>query len=262
LGRPNSLEQQQGTTMMREYKLPATFFAKLRTRVLVWTLILSGVCAVVGIRIGMVWVGMLGLDDESSLPASVLFPTLVIALIAIIVGIRIGLVRVQRSWASYRLILGENSIRRLQDGYPEITIQNSEISKITETEVRGLVVYSTKPYTYIGIPRAMEEYVEVRSDLAKKHTIESISHTRGKLMPVLIIASSLFTLVAYSIIFLATNKYVIVATGILLFILLLVSVVVVQRSGSTSKLAKRNSWFVLLLLLAIAIRVVFILENW
>ena len=246
--------------MMHEYKLPSTFFAKVRTKVLLWTIIMGSLALAAGVRIGMAWIALL--DDESNLPSSVLFVTILVALIALLVGIRIGLRRVERSWASYRLILDENSIRRVQDGYPEVTIQTNEISKITEMEERGILVHSMSPYTYISIPRALEEYSEVRSDLAKKHAIESTSRTRGKVMPILTITSGLLTPVALLITFLATNKYVIVITGSLLFIWLLVSTIVILRSGSTSTLAKRNAWLILLPLLAIAIRVAIVVASW
>jgi hypothetical protein len=208
----------------------------------------------------MAWVALL--NDESPLPAWILIITIVITLIGLIIGIGVGLRRVQRTWASYRLILDENSVRRVQDGYPEVTIQSSEISKITETEERGIVVHSIRPYTYIGIPRAVEEYSEIRADLAKKHAIESMSRARGKIMQVLTLATGLLAPAALWIIFLAKNKYVIVVTGSLLFIALLVSVVVILRSGSTSKQAKRISWLTLLPLIAIAIRVLFVVANW
>jgi lysylphosphatidylglycerol synthetase-like protein (DUF2156 family) len=242
--------------MMREYKLPAAYFAKVRTRVLVWTLLISSIAATAGIRIAMALIGWL--DNASHLPASVLSITVVFVVIALMVGLRIGLRRVQRSWESYRLILDENSIRRVQEGYPEITIQSSEISRITEAEGRGLIVHSVKPYTDIGIPRAVQEYAEIRADLEKKHAIERISGARGKAMAALVIAIGLLTPVALLIIFLATNKLI----GTLLFSWLLASVVIVQRSGSASKQAKRISWLVSVPLLAIAIRVLFVIANW
>jgi len=246
--------------MMTEYKLPATFFAKGRIRVLVWALLISGIAAAAGIRIGMAWIAVLGV--ESHLPSSFLFIIVVVVLTALIVGVKIGFRRVQRSWASYRLILDENSIRRVQVGYPEVTIQSGEIARIIETEGRGLVVHSVTPYTHIGIPFALEDYSEVRSELAKKHAIEKISRARGKLTLVLVLTISLLIPVALVVTFLATNKYVIVMTGISLCFVLLVTEVGVQRSSSISQQMKRSSWLVFLLLLAVALRVLFVILNW
>ena len=245
---------------MSEYRLPPTLYAEARTKILVWTLLIGAVMGGAGIWIGIRWIQ--SREDDLSLPPFVLFLVVAAALIGLIFGVVLGLRRVQQSWASYRLILAENSIKRVQDGYPDVTILNNEISKITETEGRGLVVHSVTPYTYIGIPFAIQEYSEVRSELEKKHAIDKSSRARGKLTLVLAITISLFIPVALLVTFLAANKYVIVVMGVALCFVLLFTELGVQRSRSISKWAKSTSWLGFLLLLVVALRVLFIIVNW
>ena len=212
------------------------------------------------IWIGIAWARRLG-DDWSSL-FFVLPAVVVAALIGFIVGARLALQRIQRSWASYRLILADDSITRLQDGYPNLTIRTSEISKITETEGRGLVVHSVTPRTYIGVPFALEGFSDVRSALAAMHAIETVSRARGKLRTALVLALGLSIPVAVFITFWSSNKYVVVMAGIPLCVGLLLNVVAVQRSKSIAIHTKRQSWLVILLILAAAARVIFVIANW
>jgi len=179
---------------------------------LVWALLIGAVIGGAGIWIGITWIQ--AREGDSWLEPFVLFFVVVAALIGLSFGVALGSRRVQRSWASYRLILAENSIKRVQDGYPDVIILNNEISKITETERRGLVVHSVTPYTYIGIPLAIQEYSKVRSELEKKHAIDKISRARGKLTLVLTITIGLFIPMALLVIFLAANKYVVVVMGV------------------------------------------------
>jgi hypothetical protein len=226
---------------------------------LVWTPPIILLAAGAGIWISSTWIARWG--DKSYLSSPCFIIVLILVAITLIFSILNGLRKVQRLWASYRLFIDENSIKRLQDGLPDIAIDNGEISKISEAEGRGLLVQSIKPSRQIGIPFTLQDYSEVRSELARRHTIDKTSGTWEKLMPVLTLAAGLLTLVAVLITFLATNRYVIVITGVLLFLGMIMSLVSIQRSIYTTKEVKRNSWLVLLPILLIGVRIFFVITN-
>lgn len=238
---------------MREYKLSPIFFSQMRRRVLIVSIPFIVMAAVVGLLI-------VYKRDSSSSPIDLLI-TGVLGTIAIFIGIRIGLRKQQQMWSSYRLITNENTIKRTQDGLPDITINYSDIFKVTEASEIGLTVQTSIPSLRIGVPATLEDYSEFRLDLAKRHAIDKMARSRPRLWQLISMLYGLLTLAALAITFLATNRYVVIVIGILLFVAQLLGFVVIQRSTFTTNLVKRSSWLVLLVLAIIAVRVFYAIEG-
>ncbi len=232
---------------MREYKLSPIFFSQMRRRVLIISVPFMVMAAVVGLLIAY-------RRDSSSSPIDLLI-TCVIVAIAIFFGFRKGLHKQQQMWSSYRLIADENSIKRTQDGLPDITINYSDIFKVTEAPGIGLTVQTSVPSRRISVPATLEDYSEFRLDLGKRHEIDKTARSRTRLMQLFSISYGLLTLAAVAITFLATNRYVVIVIGTLLFVAQLLGLVIIQRSTFTTKQVKMSSWLVLLVLAIIAVRV-------
>jgi uncharacterized membrane protein len=245
---------------MREYKLSQEFFTQMKKRILIFAVPFMILAAVVGLWISGSWIAREG--DKSYLTSPVFFTVVVLIIIVLIFSIRRSLRQQQQLWSSYRLITDENSIKRTQGGIPDITITNNEITKITEVSELGLTVYTSIASRRLGIPKTLENYSEFRLELTKRHVIDSAPRVYTKWLPVLSASMGLLTLAALAITFLATNRYVIATTGILLTVVLLLSLVSIQRNINTTKQVKRSSWFVLLPLLGIVARVFYAIAGW
>ncbi len=168
----------------------------------------------------------------------------------------------KRIWSSYRLIIDQSSIKRVQKSLGDATIKNEEISWIIETPKVGIYLIAIYPSRQIIIPFTLENYSELRLELEKRHPIETASKARSKWTPILPTLVGLLSLAAFSIIFLVTNPMIVAVVGILDIVGLIAAMVSIQRNMNISIQLKRTSWFVVFPLVAIAIRVFLVIRDW
>ncbi len=232
---------------MHEYKLSSAFFSRMRRRILTVGLPLSILAAAVGL-----WAASRG-----DLSSPVAWVAALLILLTLGISIRQSVRRQEQSWSSYRVILDEAAIIRRQAELPEITIPYGEIVRITEAADLGLGIQGTSASQQIGVPQTLENYAEFRAELARRHAIESMPEARSKSLQALPILTALLALAAFAITFTAANRYVVAVVGTLLFAGMLLSLVSIQRNPNSTKQVRRNSWLVLIVLLAIAVRVYF-----
>ena len=88
---------------------------------------------------------------------------------AYVLAFREGLRRAERQMV---FVLDDTGIARRRPGYPEVKIDFSQIETLRE-ELRWLVIYSTEPRRKIAIPNDVKGYEEIRSELAKYHSLSS-----------------------------------------------------------------------------------------
>lgn len=231
---------------MHEYTLTPAFFSQMRKKLLTVGVPIIGLAALVGLLIG-------GRGNLTS-PAVVIIVPVFALLIAF--SLFNSLRQQQRLWASYRLVVDENAIKRIQHGLPDIMIEKSELAKIVETASGGLAVHATNPNRQIVIPATLDGYSTVRSQLADWHAIETLSPTSAKWLSIQPVAWGLFALVAFMTTMLATNTILVVVAGTLLLALLLLSLVLIQRSRYLTTQTKRASWFIIFPIFAIGARIV------
>lgn len=236
---------------MQEYKLTPAFFSQMRKRIFTFGVPLCGLLAFVGI-----WVGTKGNISSSSI-------IIAIPLLGSVLGFGLfsSLRQQQRLWASYRLVVGEHYIKRIQQGMPEITIAKNELSKITEAAGGGLMVQASAPDRQIVIPATIENYSELRSLLSGWHAIQNLSQTRVKWLSFLPVAASLLTIAAYTTTMLATNPVLVVGVGTLLLVVLLASLVLIQRSIYMTRQVKRSSWFIILPMFTLVVRILYAVTD-
>src|ERR1700690_386743 len=161
---------------MRELKLSPAFYSQFRRRL--WSIVVPFVLLFFGI---LFWVETQWLAQFFGSP-SLLYFVLPIGAVAVMIGTIVGVNRIQQRWRSYRLVLDDSSITRLQDGSPPVSIRFSEITKISEAPGAGITLLASDPPRRIGVPATMENFQELRYELAQARLIESVPHqrTRGR----------------------------------------------------------------------------------
>jgi hypothetical protein len=231
---------------MREYKLSSEFFSQMTKRI--WTVVVP--IALLALAGGL-WMG--GQEARSSAPLLVmgLFLLIVMAF-SILSGIR----KQKKLWSSYRIILDEDSIKKIQDGLPDVTITFGEIVKIMEAAGLGLSVHAVDPPRQIGVPATLEDYDGFRLALSDRHSFENVPQARTRWAQFLPWAVGLGTIGGFLVTFLSKNPYISAIAGILLFIGLVISLVQIQRNPEARKQMRWQSCFILFPLLGILLRVV------
>ena len=238
---------------MREYKLSQDFFAQIYKRLLIFAVPFMILAAAMGLWIGGSWIARE--EDKSYFTSPIFFAVVVLVVLTLIFSFRRSWRQQKQMWSTYRLIADESSIKRTQDGLPDILIHYSDVSKVTEAPGIGLTVQTSIPSRQISVPATLEDYAEFRLELSKRFTIDATAGSRTRLAQIFTLFYGLLTLVAITITFLATNRYIVLGTGTLLFLAQLLGLVIIQRSIHTTKQVKRNSWLVLVPLIAIGVRV-------
>jgi hypothetical protein len=234
---------------MHEYRLSPQFFSQLRRRILIFTPPILLIAL-----IGGFWVG--GRGANSITPLLITIPLL---LIVMVFSITWSLRQQKKHWSTYRLIVDDTSLKKVQDGLPDISISFAEISKITDYPKRGLLIQALAPPRQIYTPATLEDYNQLRTDLANRHPFESVQKTQAKWMqltPLLGLLIGLIGIVLFVTTFKSSNPFISTVTGIFLFAFLVLGFVVIQRSAQVPKIIKWSSWSTFFPLLAIAFRVI------
>jgi hypothetical protein len=232
---------------MHEYKLTPALFSLVQRRSWIF-----GILFFVLATAGVTWIGI-----QENFPLPVFFIIVLLLLIVSFFGVLRGLRQQHKLWLSYRLILDDNSIKRTNSGklLPDLTIQYSDISKITETPGVGLNVQASNPPRQIGVPVTLEGYSEFWRELAKRHRIDLMPKHPSQWMQFMPLLINLLTLVGFAVNFLSTNSYIIAGTGTMLFVIMLGNLVVIQQNKDTTRQAKQRAWLFLLPAFLIASRV-------
>lgn len=187
-----------------------------------------------------------------------LLPTIVLVLIvcgALAGGSRKGMKRNQESWDSFELVVGEDFVIRRQKDFPDLEIQQHEVTRVRET-ITGLYVETELRDRRIGIPSALIDYEDARERLSRWMPLVQVPSrwwaipTRWMWMPP-VITMSLFALCLLS-----TNNWVVVAAAVPLLIGLSGSIWLLRRSVQASTHMKRLSLLTVLPLLAIIARLI------
>jgi hypothetical protein len=192
-----------------------------------------------------------------------LIPTFVFLLIvsgALAVGFRKGIKRNQESWDSFELVVGDDFvIRRIKD-FPELEIQQHEVTAIRESAV-GLHVETNLKDRTIGIATALIDYADVKERLSRWAPVQQLQ--QGRLtasrwmwgLPVIFV-------VLFGIFYMATKSWVILATGAPLLAVLSWSIWSIRQSVQVSAHMRRLSLLVFLPLLAIAAKLILAVRHW
>jgi hypothetical protein len=229
---------------MKTFNLNPAGFKAIRKRTLAIGIPLALIAAMAGIYISIV-------NDTSDTTSPNIFPFVIpLLLVAIGIGGFRGMKRQQELWNSYRLIFDDHNILRVQNDVPTITINKSEITEITESMHGQIQVKTASRHHFIHVPPAIENREELIAILSEFGTLRK-RETKNNWTIAIPVLSFVF-MVAF---FIAKQKAVIISTGIILVFGLLWSFFEIQRSKLVDQKTKRSSWFIFLVLVAIAVRV-------
>lgn len=160
----------------------------------------------------------------------------------------------RRSWGSYSLQMGEGSLTRRQRGMPEVSIQRASVIQIEEMPGRGLLVHTSDPERFAFVPLGMEDYAEVRVELAGWAPLVRVSnaatwrrHWVGFSTALGIVLWMLLTMFSTSPLFVVPSAF-----GISVF--LLWAFVASQRSLHLDRRTKLSMWLVILPILGLTLR--------
>ncbi len=227
---------------MTEYKLDARFFSMLRRR----TLLISTPFLLFAVGLG-IYVGV-GLGP--GLLLCVLLPTILLTLIAAGIGGFWGMRIVERSWASFRIVLDEDGVTRRQDRV-NLRILYSQITRIY-AERSGLTIRTADRFRFIAVPRLMERFDDLSVELARHHPIEDLPHRMTLRYWALLIGELVFGLAVVLAFFLARDHYVAIAASIGMLLIAAFSVAV-RRKGLLTVPNRFLFWFSMALIALMAI---------
>lgn len=134
---------------MKTYQLAPAFFEQMQRRSL---LLFAGIFI-------PILVGALVLSASVSSITAILF----IAAVVLPLVIGVALAQGRQTWGSYRLLLDENTIARVQDPMPEVKLSRQAVSRIVEVQNDGLTIEATSKNIVICVPATVEHYAEVRT---------------------------------------------------------------------------------------------------
>jgi Ca2+/Na+ antiporter len=220
--------------MAKTYKLTPAFFSTLQTKhysiavpVVLLSFLLMFLISVIGseLRIRTIIVGLLFL----LFAAWVLFKSLA---------------EQRKIWASYSLVIDNDSIRRVLDSDTIVDISKNEISRIREYPDGNIYIESRISKKGILIPSAIDGYPEIRSVLSGWHPFESSKGSRPANITIILFVVLSVSLVM-RIFYTGNNEIVSISIGIVL-LLVFTGTTVYAYNKSTDRRSRRALWWILL----------------
>lgn len=148
---------------MKEYFLKPDAFMNIRKRLLI-TLLVKILTVVIIISI-------ISLSLKDIMPFGLLYLFLIPVIIIYIVIDGNKISKTKKEWNSFKIALLEDSIVKSQIKTKEIKILFNEINKIAEIS-SGLAIQTVDNQKYLFIPKAIENYKEIKNELLNILPIE------------------------------------------------------------------------------------------
>jgi len=181
--------------------------------------------------------------------------TLVVGLF--VYSFRRGMRKQQENWLAYELLVGEDFVIRLS----EMEIRREEVTAIKQS-AQGLTLDTSSKQRALGVPSTVEGFDEVRARLSEWMTPTELGRAWWKNSSHLLYGVITIELASLIVFFLSSQRWLLVCSGAPLFLGLVVSVVALQRSAQSARKIKRNMWFMLPPMVAIAYRLMEAILNW
>lgn len=174
---------------------------------------------------------------------------------------RRAIIRQRENWDSFELLLGPDFVVRRMNGLAEIELRRDELTAIRMYK-RSLWLQTASAERNIAVPESLADFAEVRARLSQwmpipENTQRSWTQSRYLLPAILVVE-----LVLFALFFVSTKSWLEVLAGVPLLAGLLWCLVRIQKSGQLSQKIKRQMWFLLLPLLAIASRLALAIIHW
>jgi hypothetical protein len=234
---------------MREFKLSDGFFTLLRRGLLIRSVPLIALALGTGLYLG-------GRQGATPALLVVIVPTM-LGLMAFAMWRAVG--RHEASLRTFRILLGDDVIRRTQAGYPDIEIARKDVLKIRDIPGHGLILQGPERYQSIAIPEMLEGIEECRAALAGWRASETAeptfwSRNASTLTGVAMIGGLL-------VVNLSWDARVVVPVGLALSIVLVWSAWVMRRSPNVDARTRRRAWWVLFVLVWLLVRMYVVVNR-
>jgi len=164
-------------------------------------------------------------------------------------GIFRGLNRQRKIFESYVLIVGEDFIQREQMLTSTITIKKDELKEIIKYQNSSFIIRGEKKEDLIIVNELIENHEDLESNLrifgeVKEEAIKAT--TQKLLLPIVILVLGLM-----AVVYLSTNKYLVLISGTILTFGFIWSLYKTQTSKNIDNKTKRASWWIVIVLISI-----------
>jgi hypothetical protein len=229
--------------MQEEHRLKDEFFVRLRRAYFT-----RGVpIAVIAVSLGL----FLGLRQAGDW----IIAAVMIVLFSVMIGFSVkkGLQKQMEGFRTFRIVLDDDSITRLQDGLPDITIRGVEIRRIVEVAGNGIGVYGQGMLQQFNIPWEIEGFDRLRQRLEQWQPV--VSKKPRSYSTYLFFLVVLAPLAGIAVVETTKNKALILWVGIPVLVVYVFCGVVMFRSPNVDKRTRRAAWLMLLLVLILVAKI-------
>lgn len=223
-------------TPIREYRLSEAFFQHFTRRVLIRIVPLIVLSTAVGL-----WIGGISFDVAG-------MSALAIIAAVLAVSMWYNVKRQHRSMRSFRVRVGDQSVTRIQNGFPELTLTRDQIAEVLETPTALLVAAKTHGVR-IAASAQIEGYNELKAQVAQLHPIHP--QTRHSWSAPIMVGSTIVVVGAMVVVYRAKDSRLVLAAATALSLALIYCLIVIQRSPAVDRRTKRTSWWLLIVLFSL-----------
>lgn len=183
--------------------------------------------------------------DQNREPRDYVFLLIPIAMASIIMGVALYAQRrtwrrMQESWASFEIVLSEDTIVRKQLRNPETQIRREEVTHIYQWLGKGLLIRGKSRYQQIYVPNGLQDYGELCDRL--KLWGELASATQQRLYWILTIVGSLALSVAHMASSWVKDPRLLILAHAVAALSFVIAFVEVRRSPQVDQDTRRYSW--------------------
>lgn len=231
----------------KQFRIP-TYAIKQMTKKGLYTLLPILIIAVVG--------GLFiahNMQDGPENDYTTLMITVPMVAVYLAFGAYSGMKRQKAMFSTYVLTFHSNSIEREQKGTPTIHLYYSEIKQILMLNDGSFHVRARDGASSFMVPASIEQYEEVKRLLQEIMPIER--NVPYSLLYKYIWAPAIATIGLMVLVFLSSSKLLVSICGAALISLMVWALIVGRKNKSIDQKTKRGLWWILILLLSIAGRI-------
>jgi hypothetical protein len=167
----------------------------------------------------------------------------------------------RRTWASFELLVGSDFVARSMEGLAELEIRREELTAI-RTFKQGLSLETASAQRNITIPNTLGDFPELRDRLSQWMAFSEYPQNKWMQSRYFVPGVLVVEMALLGVFFVSHGSLWEVLSGVPLVFGLLWCLIKVQMTDRLAPKTKRQMWFVLLPLVAIAARLVLAIINW
>lgn len=225
---------------MKAYKNNPEGFSEIRTKMLFVFIPLMLIILVVNWR-GFIDIGRGEINASSFVPVVLIVGAFTFSIVR-------SLNRQRKIFKSYLLIIGDDVIEREQAMTPTIFLKKNEIKEIVKCKNGSIVIKAQKRQDSIIVSKYITNREALESDLQAIMEVK-VQSGKGILEKMLLlIVPILLGLMATIVI--STNKYLVLASAVGVMAILGWSLYEIQTNKNIDEKTKRNSWLIIIVILA------------